>query len=235
MPTALALGAGSLWVANTSDQSVTHIDLASGKVFRTVALGGSHCVAVGPNAVWVVIRRADGVPVLIKIDPRFDTAGPARAVPGDPYGRAGVAVGPSGVWVVAEAGLLERLDPAGNAVTAPIDTHNTPSSVAVGAGGVWAADGAAKPSPESTPPRSSSSRRPRSERPDAVAAGEGAVWVADELDDAIVRIDPATNSVTTTIPVGHSPTGIAVGLGSVWVANSVDGTVSRIDPRRTRS
>jgi peptide/nickel transport system substrate-binding protein len=56
--------------------------------------------------------------------------------------------------------------------------------------------------------------------------------VADRVGGAVVRIDPATNSVTTTIPVGRSPTGIAVGLGSVWVANNRDGTVSRIDPVR---
>ena len=68
--------------------------------------------------------------------------------------------------------------------------------------------------------------------PDAIAVGEGAVWVADRRDGAVVRIDPATNSVTTMIQVGRGPTGIATGLGSVWVANSRDGTVSRIDPVR---
>ena len=56
------------------------------------------------------------------------------------------------------------------------------------------------------------------------------MWVADTLDDAVVRIDPSTRAVTTTIPVGRAPTGVAVGAGSVWVANSGDGTVTRIDP-----
>ena len=37
--------------------------------------------------------------------------------------------------------------------------------------------------------------------------GAGGVWVADTLDDAVVRIDPSTNAVTTTIPVGRAPTG----------------------------
>ena len=64
----------------------------------------------------------------------------------------------------------------------------------------------------------------------AIALGAGAVWVADSLDDAVVRIDPATRAVTTTIPVGRRPSGVAVGAGSVWVANSGDGTVTRIDP-----
>jgi YVTN family beta-propeller protein len=61
--------------------------------------------------------------------------------------------------------------------------------------------------------------------------GEGGVWVVDSLDDAVVRIDLATLSVTDTVSVGRSPVGVAVGAGSVWVANSGDGTITRIDPR----
>ena len=66
--------------------------------------------------------------------------------------------------------------------------------------------------------------------PSAIAAGDGGVWVVDALDEAVVRIDPDTWSVTATIPVGRSPAGVAVGGGSVWVANSGDGTVTRINP-----
>ena len=54
--------------------------------------------------------------------------------------------------------------------------------------------------------------------------------MANPGDDTVVRIDPTTRAVTTTIPVGKAPAGVAVGAGSVWVANSGDGTVSRIDP-----
>jgi peptide/nickel transport system substrate-binding protein len=70
--------------------------------------------------------------------------------------------------------------------------------------------------------------------PAAIAVGPDAVWVADSLDGTIVRIDPATRSVTTTIPVGQSPSGVAVGAGSVWVADSGDGTVDRIDTHTNR-
>ena len=43
------------------------------------------------------------------------------------------------------------------------------------------------------------------------------------------RIDPETNDVRQTIPVGGGPAGLAVGGGAVWVANGLDGTVTRID------
>jgi peptide/nickel transport system substrate-binding protein len=67
-----------------------------------------------------------------------------------------------------------------------------------------------------------------------ITIGDGAVWVADTLDNALVRIDPATDSVTTTIPVGTGPHGVAWGDGSLWVTNSGDGTVSVVDPQTGR-
>jgi YVTN family beta-propeller protein len=67
--------------------------------------------------------------------------------------------------------------------------------------------------------------------PTDLAVGEGAVWVANSGDDAVSRIDPATNRVAgRPIPVGDSPEGVAVGEGALWVASSRDDTVSRIVP-----
>ena len=54
--------------------------------------------------------------------------------------------------------------------------------------------------------------------------------MANDFADSVVRIDPETNTVQATIPVGRRPTGIAVGSDAVWVANAGDGTLSRIDP-----
>jgi YVTN family beta-propeller protein len=239
-PGALALGNGSLWVANTLDQNVSRVDLASGKVTRVIAVGGiPKSLAMGRNAVWVIRRRPDGYPELIRIDPRFDVVAPGprllRGGDPQPYARASVAVGPDGVWAAAEGASLERLDPAGKVVTARIDTGNNLASVAIGAGAVWASDSHGNSVARVDPAHNLvSGTTPVGNGPDAMAVGEGAVWVADRRDGAVVRIDPATNSVTTTIPVGRGPTGIAVGLGSVWVANSRDGTVSRIDPIRKR-
>ena len=107
-PAALALGHGSLWVANTVDQTVSRVDVASGEAVRAVAVGGVPVgLAVGKNALWVIRRRPDGFPELIEIDPRFDVVVPGRrVVPGDPWSAARVAADADGVWVAAGAGLL---------------------------------------------------------------------------------------------------------------------------------
>ena len=114
-----------------------------------------------------------------------------------------------------------------------IPTDSNPSSVAVGAGGIWAADRAPTPSSRRSVD-TSRNPTPVGNAPSASPSGRvRSGWQTSTT--SVVRIDPASNSVTTSIPVGRGPAGIAVGLGSVWVANSVDGTVSRIDPRPTRS
>jgi DNA-binding SARP family transcriptional activator/DNA-binding beta-propeller fold protein YncE len=46
---------------------------------------------------------------------------------------------------------------------------------------------------------------------------------------ALVAIDPATNRVVASIPVGSKPVAVAVGYGSVWVGDAADGTVTRVD------
>jgi YVTN family beta-propeller protein len=237
VPAALAIGHGSLWVANTVDQTVSRIDLASGRVVRAIAVGGIPLsLVVGKGAVWVVRRRADGYPELIAIDPRFDVVEQGRRrIPGDPLSEASVVASPNGLWVAAEAGALLHLDPAGSRVISSIDTGNNVTSLAASTSGVWASDASGDNVARIDPSgRLVVSTTPVGQGSGAVAFGAGAIWAADRLDDAVVRIDPATNSVRTTIPVGRAPTDIVVGLGSVWVANSRDGTVSRIDPRNNR-
>jgi virginiamycin B lyase len=76
-------------------------------------------------------------------------------------------------------------------------------------------------------------------KPDAVFAVPGtpdwlaideAVWVSNKPRDSISRLDPKTNTVAATIPVGKRPcSGIAAGFGSVWVPNCGDDTLSRVD------
>jgi DNA-binding beta-propeller fold protein YncE len=45
------------------------------------------------------------------------------------------------------------------------------------------------------------------------------------------RIDPASNAVVATTPLGAQPGFLAAGEGAVWVQEQGDGTLARIDPR----
>lgn len=49
--------------------------------------------------------------------------------------------------------------------------------------------------------------------------------------NSIIRIDPKTNKVVESIPVGREPSGIAATKDAVWVANERDRTLTRVDTR----
>ena len=49
------------------------------------------------------------------------------------------------------------------------------------------------------------------------ATGFGSVWQSDFGSGVLLRIDPVTNKVVKTIPVGSAPSGIAVTADAVWV------------------
>lgn len=67
-----------------------------------------------------------------------------------------------------------------------------------------------------------------------VAAGAGAVWVSNYRDSTVSRIDPSSNRVVATIPLGgRLALGIAVGDGAVWVVDSPRSIV-RVDPTSNR-
>jgi streptogramin lyase len=59
----------------------------------------------------------------------------------------------------------------------------------------------------------------------------GATVKAEPGADSLVRIDPQTNKVTKTMPVGRKASGVAAAGDFVWVTNAGDGTVWRIDPK----
>lgn len=68
-----------------------------------------------------------------------------------------------------------------------------------------------------------------------IAVGGGAVWVANLNPLTITRIDPETNAVAATIPLGEpdflfGPTRLAYGHGSLWVLEGKSSNVLRIDP-----
>ena len=65
--------------------------------------------------------------------------------------------------------------------------------------------------------------------PDWLAIDED-VWVSNKPKDSVARLNPRTNTVAATIPVGKGPcSGLAIGFGSLWVPNCGDQTISRVD------
>jgi YVTN family beta-propeller protein len=53
-----------------------------------------------------------------------------------------------------------------------------------------------------------------------LTAGAGALWVTNYDAGTVVRVDPTSGTVTSTIKVGGHPFGIAFGDNRIWVTVS---------------
>jgi YVTN family beta-propeller protein len=226
-PGPVAVGAGSVWVGNLDDRSLSQIDPATRAVVANPGLEATPTgVATGAGAVWI----ANGIlGTVSRLDPTVNAV--VMTIDVTTRTNAGsVAFGEGGVWAAFGTGEIGQIDPSTNRLVAKGVAGVTPSAVAVGEGSVWVAN-AGDNTVSRVNPRTASQVRAFTvgQRPLGVAVGAGAVWVANEGDDSVWRIDAASTSAVP-IHVGKSPTGIAFGAGAVWVANAGDGTVSKIDP-----
>jgi YVTN family beta-propeller protein len=130
---AMALGAGSLWIADRQGGAVHRIDPATGAVTKTISLSdGPSALAFGHGGVWVANGNEDSV---LRIRPGNNSIVRAISVGKDP---AAIAVGPDSIWVANSGdGTVSRIDPATNTVTGTIRIGHRPLGVAVGDGLVW--------------------------------------------------------------------------------------------------
>lgn len=232
-PGPVAASAGTVWVGNVDDRSLTRIDARRGEPVATVSLNGRTPTAIDvhADAVWVAHGRSGEIS---RVEPRFAQITTIE-VTSVPYAAqtGSVAVDGDAVWTVFGDSTLARIRSDGSRVEGSALAGANSAAVVVGAGAVWVANAGDatvqrfNPATfEEGPLRDVGVGR----QPAALAFGEGAVWVANRADDTVVRIDPSTNAGVFTIRVGDEPVAIAVGAGSVWVANAGDGTVTRIDP-----
>jgi YVTN family beta-propeller protein len=229
-PSLIVMGAGSIWVTNVDDRTVSRVDPGSGSLQHTVALPATPTgIAFGEGAVWVANGPAGNVS---RIDPSLNQASEPLQVTDTRGGFGVVAVGGGSVWSVFADSQLYRIDPAGTRAQPGGVVGASPAAIVVAAGSVWVAS-AYDNTVQRVLPKTGTVVHDFTvgRHPSALAVGAGAVWVTDQIDDAITRIDLASGS-ESTIPLatGAGPTGIAVGAGAVWTANAGDGTVSRIDP-----
>ena len=130
-PTAVAVGAGAVWITDSDANAVTRIDPTG--LLTPIPVGhGPSGIAVGAGGVWVADTLDDAV---VRIDPG------TRAVTATiPVGRAptGVAVGAGSVWVANSGdGTVTRIDPTTAKPVKTIAVGGSPHGVVVAADRVW--------------------------------------------------------------------------------------------------
>jgi len=193
----MAIGAGSLWMPNDEDYTITRVDLARSEVVAKIEASGdprSACDVCGPQSVaaagdqvWFTDRATKSVS---RIDPRTNRVVESIPVGILPYD---IAIDGNTLWITDfDNELVVRLDTDKKRVVSRLDDFNGPTGIVLGA---------------------------------------GSVWVIDHTADSLVRIAPQTNKIVEGIPIGYGPENVEFGEGGVWTANYASYSVSHVDPK----
>ena len=228
-PVAVAIGHGSVWVANADDGTVSRIHQDRHEVIRTIGIGAPAIdLAVATDAVWVA-NGSDGT--VSRIDPSADAV--VETI--DLRGSSELAWNPTyavdadddSVWIAAGPHHVLRIDPTTNEPSAIIDVGHVPVGVALGQEALWVVTTAER-ALRIEPHTNTATAEVPIGYPVALTAGKQAVWVSDSRGQ-VWRINPDTAAVSQTTPVGRGLVGLCATDGVVFAANNADGTVVQID------
>ena len=234
LPSALAVGAGALWILKNDEQMVLRVDPKSQHVLARIPLGFvPFDMAATDNAVWITGYWVDQ---LVRIDPKSNQVVARLTVPD---GASGIAASDQAVWVASTiAGQLSRIDPLTNQVVASVVLDcpaacyqgSMPLAVAAAPGAIWVrtvGDGLlVRIDPQTN--RAVMTLEVmfslgRSGQ-DHLAVLDGALWVSGI---SLQRIDPQSDRVSGMVDVNS--TSVTAGFGSLWITD-VSGRVERITP-----
>ena len=177
-PAAVAEGAGSVWVANPGDGTVSRLHPGEDRV-DTIDVGHSPtALAFGGGSMWVATSD-DGA--LAQVDPDVNRVVQRISVGN---GVSAVAVGYGAIWVAtALDGEVVRVDLASGQVTKRVAVGGHPVALATGAGGVWVASEESGTVTRIDPGTGEVlDAIAVGNGPTAVAVGLGAVWTANRGD-----------------------------------------------------
>ena len=151
----LAVGAGSIWIASSVDDSVLRFDPQVGRTVAVVPVAavrgrraaGPAAIAFGFGSVWVADALDDRV---TRIDPRTQAVEATIAVGSRP---TDLAIGAGGVWVLnSGSGTVSHIDPTASSVVATVDVGRRVTGLAASRSRVWVTVAGGSPPPTTPSP-----------------------------------------------------------------------------------
>lgn len=238
--TSIAASATAVWVHDGPTGTVTRIDPATNTVVAKISVGGNQggTIATDAQAVWVT-EASTGI--VSRIDPqRNQVTATIKLAPG----AALLAVSPGAVWVInVPNNTLTKIDEQTNRIVATLSTPTLPIGVSFSAGSVWLCSrhgwqaGLTRIDPQTNKVQAQIDvGTAHLLECNGVVALAQAVWVPifDNVNDQqhlLERIDPSTNTVTTTIELGADMNADMAADGQgVWVCDPTTGLL-RVDPQ----
>lgn len=240
-----AVDGNVVWVPATKLGSVVRVDVAGGRVFKTIKLGAPprftgylDSAVIAGGSVWVARDAGDEID---RIDPARNRLTARIKVDSRP---GGLAAGGGYVWVFHFLGpYVTRIDEATGVKRVFTIQGAAGTGIAYDDGAVWLltatpssvikldpATGAVLARVPIVPPPP-----PKHRIVDTwwIAAGGGSLWAVNANYDRVTRIDEAQGKVVGSVAVPVSiPFGVTVYRNAAWVAG--EGKVVRVDPATNR-
>ena len=197
----MAMGFGSLWVANCQGGEVYRIDPDTARVRARIPAGmgpsGELNVVAGAGSIWAPDQTAG---VISRIDPETDAV--IAKVPVSAK-TSYLAFGFGALWAVSgEGGTLQRIDPATNAVTDTAELGAMPGFLVAGEGAVWVqeqGDGTLARIDPASVSVTSRVKVGESLKWGDIDTGDGKVWLRTTDDQTFVVIDAATSTILARV------------------------------------
>jgi hypothetical protein len=211
-PGGMTMLGSTAWISDWSASQIAGVDLAAGRVTRTLQVGSRQDEPVsmtsGAGSLWVL----DFSGPLLRIDPASGAITRRFPVPG--LG-ADVAYGDGFIWVITyepaadgDHEYLSKIDPSRDVIlkTAPIPGAGPACAASPGPHGIWigcaGTDHITLISQDSLKPAQSLPVDSGGYTPQIVP-GRDAVWVL--TPSGLARADPATGRITAIIRTSYAP------------------------------
>jgi DNA-binding beta-propeller fold protein YncE len=230
-PSAVVVGVGGVWVANSGDGTVTRLDPVTGTTTAGPLSVGAAPTALAEHGHTVFVASASDS-TLRKVDAL--SAGPLGGAVALGHVPRAIAsgVGDGKIWVAAADGTVMHVEQSGSGRIGTIHVGGSPRGIATARGEAWVtrADGTVVRI-DTRRDRIKGQPIPVGRSPRGIAVGDGVVWVANQGSGTVTRLSAHSGrTLGPPITVGRSPAAVAVGEGYVWVADSRDGSVVRLIP-----
>lgn len=199
---AMAVAAGSLWVADCKDHALNRIDMRAARTVAVIPTGvanpdGELNVVAGAGSIWL---PSDDAGMIARIDPATNQVTVSvRVDPGTYY----LAFGFGSLWAVSsKSRSVQRIDPETNSVVKRTKLGKQPGFLAAGEGAVWVqeqGDGTVARIDPRTGEVSGRVKVGETLLYGDIDAGGGKVWLRTTAGQTFVVIDPTSLEILARV------------------------------------
>lgn len=218
---AMAIAAGSLWVADCKEGALVRIDTQKAAKVATIPTGianpkGELNVVAGAGSIWVA---SDQQGTVSRVDPATNAVIASITVnPGTHY----LTFGYGALWAVSsEKGAVQRIDPATNTVTATTALGKEPGFLAAGEGAVWVQEQGDGTVARIDPHSGDVTGRVKVGavlKYGDIDTGAGMVWLRTTEDQTFVAIDPQTLTIRARVGKAEGSGALRFADSGVWTS-----------------